>query len=147
MFKQELLNFLVSIEDSKELDEDYLSYFKQTHADDISYETGHSMLVQCCEVWINYDRFTWEIISIMSNVRNIISTNTFPSIYEDNKSKILSIYSDTENRVRFLTNEMNKSSSLPLDMLNKQILESVAGEKLMFKELFENSNIDWFSDL
>ena len=83
----------------------------------------------------------------MSNVRNIISTNTFPSIYEDNKNKILSIYSDTENRVRFLTNEMNKSSSLSLDMLNKQILESVAGERLIFKELFENSNIYWFSDL
>ncbi len=42
---------------------------------------------------------------------------------------------------------MNKSSSLSLDMLNKQILESVAGERLIFKELFENSNIYWFSDL
>lgn len=147
MFKQELLSFLVSIEDSKELDEYYLSDFKQAHVNDISYETGHSMLVQCCEVWINYERFTWEIISIMSNVRNIISTNTFPSIYENDKNKILSIYSDIENRVRFLTNGMNKNSSLPLDMFNKQILESVASERLIFKEMFENSNIDWFSDL
>jgi hypothetical protein len=102
MFKEELIEFLVSTESLNELDEWYISDFDDKHVQGINYEQGYPMLEACCEVWIQYPEYTFELISTISSIRNMISTNTFPDIFIENKQNILAIYFDTENRVRTL---------------------------------------------
>lgn len=138
MFRKELLSFLLATENNAELDEYYLVNFEDIHINNPDYEMGYSMLIDCCEVWIKYPHFTWEIIMIMSNIRNIISTNTFPDIFIDNKQKILDIYSDTGDRVRAIHREIHGDENFT------NLEKNIADERSMFRELFENSNIEWF---
>lgn len=89
MFKEELIKFLLSTENFKELDEWYISDFDDKHVHGISYEQGYPMLIDCCEVWMQYPQNTFELINIMSSIRNMMSTNTFPEIFIENKENIL----------------------------------------------------------
>ena len=102
------------------------------------------MLIDCCEVWIEHPQFTEEIIDIISTIRNIISTNTFPDIFVSNKQKILTIYSDTDNRVLNWHVKMYEDKDIELDLMNTSIKNGIANERRMFSELFKNSNIKWF---
>ena len=144
MFKQDLLDFLLFVENNYELDEWYLTDFKDENVDNTNYETGYFMLVDCFEVWIDYPQFTEEIIDIISTIRNIISTNTFPDIFVSNKQKILTIYSDTDNRVLNWHVKMYEDKDIELDLMNTSIKNEIANERRMFSELFKNSNIKWF---
>ena len=144
MFKQDLLDFLLFVENNYELDEWHLTDFKDENVDNTNYETGYFMLVDCFEVWIDYPQFTEEIIDIISTIRNIISTNTFPDIFVSNKQKILTIYSDTDNRVLNWHVKMYEDKDIELDLMNTSIKNEIANERRMFSELFKNSNIKWF---
>ena len=144
MFKQDLLDFLLFVENNYELDEWYLTDFKDINISNLYYETGYSMLIDCCEVWIEHPQFTEEIIDIISTIRNIISTNTFPDIFVSNKQKILTIYSDTDNRVLNWHVKMYEDKDIELDLMNTSIKNGIANERRMFSELFKNSNIKWF---
>ena len=144
MFKQDLLDFLLFVENNYELDEWHLTDFKDENVDNTNYETGYFMLVDCFEVWIDYPQFTEEIIDIISTIRNIISTNTFPDIFVSNKQKIPTIYSDTDNRVLNWHVKMYEDKDIELDLMNTSIKNEIANERRMFSELFKNSNIKWF---
>jgi len=108
MFKEELIEFLLSTDNFNELDEWYISDFDDKHVHGISYEQGYPMLIDCCEVWIQYPEYTFELINILSSIRNMMSTNTFPDIFIENKQNILAIYSDKENRVRTLIDKVRE---------------------------------------
>lgn len=144
MFKQDLLDFLLFVENNYELDEWHLSDFKDINISNLYYETGYSMLIDCCEVWIEHPQFTEEMIIIISSIRNIISTNTFLGIFVSNKQKILTIYSDTDNRVLNWHVKMYEDKDIELDLMNTSIKNEIANERRMFSELFKNSNIKWF---
>lgn len=145
MFKEELMKFLLSTENFNELNEWYISDFDDKHIHGISYERGYPMLIQCCEVWMQYLQNTFELIQIMSSVRNMMSTNTFPDIFIENKKYILAIYSDTENRVRTLINKVYEGEGIEPQLIQSFIKSGIADEKLMFTELFYRSNIGWFN--
>lgn len=147
MFKKILLDFLLSAEASAatgELDEWYLSDFDDKYVNSIDYETGYAMLIDCCEVWIEYPRFTFELIYIIGSIRNIISTNTFPKVFIDNKDKILTIYKETEARVTSQICEKYSDIKIKQQLLEKIIKQNIQSEKDSFQELFHHSNINWF---
>ena len=144
MFKEELIKFLLSTENFKELDEWYISDFDDKHVHGISYEQGYPMLIDCCEVWMQYPQNTFELINIMSSIRNMISTNTLPEIFIENKKNILTIYCDTEKRVRDQVNKVYEGEGIEPQLIQKFISSGIEDEKLMFAELFYRSNIDWF---
>ncbi|MGP5791206.1 hypothetical protein, partial [Psychrobacter celer] len=98
----------------------------------------------CCEVWMQYPQNTFELINIMSSIRNMISTNTFPEIFIENKKNILTIYCDTEKRVRDQVNKVYEGEGIEPQLIQKFISSGIEDEKLMFAELFYRSNIDWF---
>ena len=143
MFKEELIKFLLSTESFDELDEAYMSDFDYRHVQDISYEQGHPMLIDCCEVWMQYPEYTFELINIISSIRNMISTNTFPDIFIENRQNILAIYFDTENRVRALISRVHKGDNINEKLMESSIESGIKDEKLMFAELFYRSNINW----
>jgi|GEM_PF-5186664 len=144
MFKEELIKFLLSTENFHELDEWYMSDFDDKHVQDINYEQGYPMLIDCCEVWIQYPEYTCELIDIMGSIRNMISTNTFPDIFIENKQNILAIYFDTENRVRTIIGRVHESDNIDEKLIKSSIESGIKDEKLMFAELFYRSNINWF---
>ncbi|MEN8625187.1 hypothetical protein [Psychrobacter proteolyticus] len=143
MFKEELMKFLLSTESFNELDESYMSDFDFKHVQGISYEQGYPMLIDCCEVWIQYPEYTWELIDIMGSIKNMISTNTFPDIFIENKQNILAIYFDTENRVRTLISRVHESDNVDEKIIESSIESGIKDEKLMFAGLFYRSNINW----
>ena len=143
MFKEELMKFLLSTESFNELDESYMSDFDFKHVQDISYEQGYPMLIDCCEVWIQYPEYTWELIDIMGSIKNMISTNTFPDIFIENKQNILAIYFDTENRVRTIISRVHESDNVDEKLIESSIESGINDEKLMFAGLFYRSNINW----
>lgn len=143
MFKEELMKFLLSTESFNELDESYMSDFDFKHVQDISYEQGYPMLIDCCEVWIQYPEYTWELIDIMGSIKNMISTNTFPDIFIENKQNILAIYFDTENRVRTIISRVHESDNVDEKLIESSIESGIKDEKLMFAGLFYRSNINW----
>lgn len=143
MFKEELMKFLLSTESFNELDESYMSDFDFKHVQGISYEQGYPMLIDCCEVWIQYPEYTWELINIMGSIKNMISTNTFPDIFIENKQNILAIYFDTENRVRTLISRVHESDNVDEKIIESSIESGIKDEKLMFAGLFYRSNINW----
>lgn len=143
MFKEELMKFLLSTESFNELDESYMSDFDFKHVQGISYEQGYPMLIDCCEVWIQYPEYTWELIDIMGSIKNMISTNTFPDIFIENKQNILAIYFDTENRVRTLISRVHESDNVDEKLIESSIESGIKDEKLIFAGLFYRSNINW----
>jgi hypothetical protein len=143
MFKEELMKFLLSTESFNKLDESYMSDFDFKHVQGISYEQGYPMLIDCCEVWIQYPEYTWELIDIMGSIKNMISTNTFPDIFIENKQNILAIYFDTENRVRTLISRVHESDNVDEKLIESSIESGIKDEKLMFAGLFYRSNINW----
>ncbi len=143
MFKEELMKFLLSTESFNKLDESYMSDFDFKHVQGISYEQGYPMLIDCCEVWIQYPKYTWELIDIMGSIKNMISTNTFPDIFIENKQNILAIYFDTENRVRTLISRVHESDNVDEKLIESSIESGIKDEKLMFAGLFYRSNINW----
>lgn len=143
MFKEELMKFLLSTESFNKLDESYMSDFDFKHVQGISYEQGYPMLIDCCEVWIQYPEYTWELIDIMGSIKNMISTNTFPDIFIENKQNILAIYFDTENRVRTLISRVHESDNVDEKLIESAIESGIKDEKLMFSGLFYRSNINW----
>lgn len=143
MFKEELMKFLLSTESFNELDESYMSDFDFKHVQGISYEQGYPMLIDCCEVWIQYPEYTWELIDTMGSIKNMISTNTFPDIFIENKQNILAIYFDTENRVRTLISRVHESDNVDEKIIESSIESGIKDEKLMFAGLFYRSNINW----
>lgn len=143
MFKEELMKFLLSTESFNELDESYMSDFDFKHVQGISYEQGYPMLIDCCEVWIQYPEYTWELIDTMGSIKNMISTNTFPDIFIENKQNILAIYFDTENRVRTLISRVHESDNVDEKIIESSIDSGIKDEKLMFAGLFYRSNINW----
>ena len=143
MFKEELMKFLLSTESFNKLDESYMSDFDFKHVQGISYEQGYPMLIDCCEVWIQYPEYTWELIDIMGSIKNMISTNTFPDIFIENKQNILAIYFDTENRVRTLISRVHESDNVDEKIIESSIDSGIKDEKLMFAGLFYRSNINW----
>ncbi|WP_201549437.1 hypothetical protein [Psychrobacter sp. Pi2-1] len=144
MFKEELIKFLLSTENFHELDEWYMSDFDDKHVRDINYEQGYPMLIDCCEVWIQYPEYTCELIDIMGSIRNMISTNTFPDIFIENKQNILAIYFDTENRVRTIIGRVHEGDNIDEKLIKSSIESGIKDEKLIFAELFYLSNINWF---
>ena len=143
MFKEELIKFLLSTENFHELDEWYMSDFDDKHVQGINYEQGYPVLIDCCEVWIQYPEYTWELIDIMGSIKNMISTNTFPDIFIENKQNILAIYFDTENRVRTLISRVHESDNVDEKLIESSIESGIKDEKLMFAGLFYRSNINW----
>lgn len=143
MFKEELIAFLLSTENFNELCEWYMSDFDDKHVQGINYEQGYPMLIDCCEVWIQYPEYTVELIDIMCSIRNMISTNTFPDIFIENKQNILAIYFDTENRVRTLISRAHEVDNIDEKLIESFIESGVKDEKLMFSKLFYHSNINW----
>ena len=143
MFKEELIEFLLSTENFHELGEWYLSDFDDKHVQGINYEQGYPMLEDCCGVWMQYPEYTFELIDIMRSIRNMISTNTFPDIFIENKQNILAIYFDTENRVRTLISRVHEGDNKDEKLIKISIESAIKGEKLMFSELFYRSNINW----
>ncbi len=144
MFKTELINFLLSSEKasmSNSLDEWYLSDFYDKHIHNIGYEEGYVMLVDCCDVWMKYPNFTFELVDIMSSIRNRISTNTFPQCFNDSEEQILEIYLNTDNRVSEIIYSVYKNIDIDNDMLDGWVQTGIEDEKKMLKELFQNSNI------
>ena len=143
MFKKELIKFLLSTESFNELDESYMSDFNFKHVQDINYDQGYPMLIDCCEVWMQYPEYTFELINIISSIRNMISTNTFPDIFIENRQNILAIYFDTENRVRALISKVHEGDNIDEKLIKNSIESGIKDEKLMFAELFYLSNINW----
>ena len=143
MFKEELIEFLLSTENFNELGEWYMSDFDDKHVQGINYEQGYPMLIDCCEVWIQYPEYTFELIDIMGSIRNIISTNTFPDIFIENKQNILAIYFDTENRVRTIISRVHEGDNIDEKLIESSIESGIKDEKLMFSKLFYRSNINW----
>ena len=143
MFKEELMKFLLSTESFNELDESYMSDFDFKHVQGISYEQGYPMLIDCCEVWIQYPEYTWELIDIMGSIKNMISTNTFPDIFIENKQNILAIYFDTKNRVRTLISRVHESDNVDEKLIESSIESGIKDEKLIFAGLFYRFNINW----
>ena len=143
MFKEELIEFLLSTENFNELGEWYMSDFDDKHVQGINYEQGYPMLEDCCEVWIQYPEYTRELIDIMGSIRNIISTNTFPDIFIENKQNIFAIYFDTENRVRTIISRVHEGDNIDEKLIESSIESGIKDEKLMFSELFYRSNINW----
>ncbi|WP_443511538.1 hypothetical protein [Psychrobacter aquimaris] len=121
-----------------------MSDFDDKHVQDINYEQGYPMLIDCCEVWIQYPEYTCELIDIMGSIRNMISTNTFPDIFIENKQNILAIYFDTENRVRTIIGRVHEGDNIDEKLIKSSIESGIKDEKLMFAELFYRSNINWF---
>ena len=146
MFKEELIKFLLSTENFNELDEWYIFDFDDKHVYGVNYEQGYPMLIDCCEVWMQYPQYTFELINIMSSIRNMISTNTFPDIFIENKKYLLAIYSDTEKRARDQVNKVYESDDMDPEFIQKLIDSGIEDEKLMFAELFYRSNIDCFNN-
>ena len=143
MFKEELIKLLLSTENFNELDEWYISDFDDKHIQGINYEQGYPMLIDCCEVWIQYPEYTFELIDIMCSIRNMISTNTFPDIFIENKQNILAIYFDTENRVRTIISRVHEGDNIDEKLIERSIESGIKDEKLMFSKLFYRSNINW----
>lgn len=143
MFKEDLIEFLLSIDNCNEIGECYLSDFDYKHIRGISYEKGYPMLIECCEVWMQYPQYTFELINIMGSIRNSISTNTFPDVFIENKQSILAIYFDTENRVRTIISRVYEGNNIDDKLVEIFIESGIKGEKLMFAELFYRSNIEW----
>ena len=79
----------------------------------------------------------------MCSIRNMISTNTFPDIFIENKQNILAIYFDTENRVRTIISRVHEGDNIDEKLIESSIESGIKDEKLMFSKLFYRSNINW----